>query len=121
MGHRITTWVILIWTSLMAVGIVAAFLGIGGDCAGLAGADLSACQADAWLRGGVGLTLLFLLWFVVFAPMAIVWFATRPKENVTVFGPDGQQVSVSSAEAKKRVERQGWSYQRPGPREVRSG
>jgi hypothetical protein len=92
MGNRITTWAILIWTGLMAVGTVAAFLGIGQDCNGLTGTDLSACQADAWSRGSVGLMLLFLLWLIVVIPMAIVWLATRPKEVVT---RGGTPVSLS--------------------------
>jgi hypothetical protein len=83
MGNRIATWAIVIWTGLMALGTFAAFLGIGGDCAGLVGGDLSACQADAWDRGAVGLMLLVFLWLVVLIPMAFVWFATRPKEDVS--------------------------------------
>ena len=91
MGNRIATWAILIWTGLMAVGTFAAFLGIGQDCAGLAGSELSTCQADAWSRGGVGLMLLVFLWLIVLIPMAFVWYATRPKEDLTRRGtPAGQ-------------------------------
>jgi hypothetical protein len=115
MPNRKATWAVLVWTVFMAVGILAAALNIGGDCVGLTGSDLSACQADAWIRGGIGLTLLLLLWFVGFVPLAIVWFVSRPRENVTVFGPAGQQVMLSEGEAKKRVEQPGWAYQKPGP------
>ena len=80
MAHRIATWVFLIWTVLMAVGIVLAFSGIGGDCAGLTGAELSDCQSDAWGRGTIGLGLLGLLWLIGAAPVGIVWWVTRPKE-----------------------------------------
>lgn len=118
MTNRIATWAILIWTAFMAVGILAAFLGIGGDCAGLTGSELSRCQADAWVRGGIGLALLLFLWFVVLVPMGIVWFVSRPRENVTVFGPAGQQVMLSEDEARKRIEQQGWSYQKPDPGQV---
>jgi hypothetical protein len=83
MGHRVATWAIVIWSGLMALGIFAAFLGIGGDCVGLTGSELSACQADAWARGGVGLGLLVFLWFVVFAPLAIWWALTRPRGTGT--------------------------------------
>jgi hypothetical protein len=109
MPVRKATWAILIWTVLMAVGILAAALGIGDECVGLSGSDFSACRTDAWTRGGIGLGLLLFLWFV---PVAIFWFVSRPKENVTVFGPAGQQVMLSEAEARKRVEQQGWTYQR---------
>lgn len=112
MKVRKATWAILVWTVLMAVGIVAAALGIGDECVGLSGSDLSACRTDAWTRGGIGLALLLFLWFV---PVAIFWFVSRRKENVTVFGPAGQQIMLSEAEARKRVEQQGWTYQRSSP------
>jgi len=118
MVNRIATWAIVVWTALMAIGIFAAFRGIGGDCATLTGNELVACQSDAWIRGGVGISLLLLLWFVVAAPMAIAWFVTRPRDNVIVFGPNGQQVMVSEAEARRRVEAGGWTYQRPIASEV---
>lgn len=79
MAHRIATWALVIWTVFMALGISAAYLGIGGDCVGLLGSELSACQADAWARGGIGLGLLLVLWLIVASPMAIAWFLTRPK------------------------------------------
>jgi hypothetical protein len=78
-GHRVATWTIVIWTGLMALAIFGASLGIGGDCVGLAGSELSTCQADALARGAVGLGLLVFLWFVVFAPLAIWWSLSRPK------------------------------------------
>lgn len=118
MPNRKAMWAILVWTVLMGVGILAAALNIGRDCVGLTGSDLTACQADAWIRGGIGLTLLLFLWFVGFVPLAIVWFVSRPKENVTVFGPAGQQVMLSEDEAKRRVEQPGWTYQRPGSGKV---
>ena len=82
MANRVATWAILIWTGLMALGTFAAFLGIGGDCTGLTGGDLTACQGDAWDRGTIGLMLLVFLWLVVVIPMVFVWYATRPKEDI---------------------------------------
>lgn len=114
MPKRLSTWAILLWTGFMAVGILAAVAGIGGDCAGLSGNELSSCQSAAWIRGGIGVTLLVLLWFAGFVPLAIVWAMTRPKDNVIVFGPAGQQVIVSEQEAERRVALQGWTYQRTG-------
>jgi hypothetical protein len=118
MPNRVSSWAMLLWTAVMAIGIVAAFVGIGGDCRGLAGDAFAQCQADAWIRGGIGLSLLLFLWFVVMLPMAAVWFVTRPKENVTVYGPDGQQVMLSEAEANRRVATPGWTYQRPERGEI---
>jgi hypothetical protein len=90
MVNRIATWLILIWTGAMALAIFGAFLGVGGDCAGLAGGELTSCQADAWTRGGVGLALLFALWFVVFAPMAFVWLRSRRAERPPSSGETAQ-------------------------------
>lgn len=118
MPNRLATWAMLLWTALMALGIGAAFLGIGDDCRALSGAAFTECQADAWVRGGIGLSLLLFLWFVVMVPMAIVWFLTRPKANVTVFGPEGQQVMLPEDEARRRVATLGWTYQRPERREA---
>jgi hypothetical protein len=120
MPTRKATWAILIWTAFMGVGILGAASGIGRDCVGLTGSELSACEADAWIRGGIGIALLLFLWFVVFLPLAIVWFASRPKENVAVFGPGGQLVMLSEAEAKKRVAEGGWTYGGPGPGPIRA-
>jgi hypothetical protein len=83
MGHRVATWAIVIWTGFMALAIVGAALGIGGDCIGLTGSELSACQADAVARGGVGLGLLVFLWLLFVAPLALWWSLSRPKASGT--------------------------------------
>lgn len=77
MTHRVVSWVLLIWTVLMGLGIFAAYLGIGGGCAGLAGSTFDACRSDALARGFVGLLLLGLLWLVVAAPFAYIWLRGR--------------------------------------------
>jgi hypothetical protein len=77
MAHRIATWLIVIWTGFMALGIAAAFLGIGGDCVALAAGEVSSCRTDAWGRGAIGLGLLVILWLIVILPMAILWRGTR--------------------------------------------
>jgi len=62
------------------VAIIAAALGIGQDCVGLSGSELSSCQTDAWLRGAIGLGLLGLLWLIGFIPLWLIWRASRPRE-----------------------------------------
>jgi hypothetical protein len=101
---RKTTWVIVIWTVLMVL-----WMGSAIGASGKVSADPNYAAGIATL----GVTFLIVLWLLVLAPLALVWFGTRPKENVTVYGPDGQQVMVSEKEARKRVE-QGWTYQRVG-------
>jgi hypothetical protein len=109
------TWAILIWTGLFILWGATGVGAVSDECVGLTGEDLSICQAGTAIGGGIGLTFIFLLWFVGFVVLAIVWFMTRPKNNVLVYGPQGQQVMVSESEAKKRTEKQGWTYTPPAP------
>jgi hypothetical protein len=104
------TWAIVIWTVVFAVWIIGGVSATGNNCAGLAGSDLTACQAGTAIGGGIAVSLLIMLWFVGFIVLALIWFMSRPRNNVVVYGPEGQQVTVSESEAKKRVEKQGWSY-----------
>lgn len=78
MPTRKASWAIAIWTIFMGVAIVAAATGIGQDCAGLGGSELSSCQTDAWGRGITGLGLLGFLWFVGLVPLWMIWRASRP-------------------------------------------
>jgi len=36
----------------------------------------------------------------------LVWLMSRPKDNVLIYGPQGQQVTVSEKEAKRRFTKQ---------------
>lgn len=110
---RKMTWTILIWTFLFLVWGISGASAVSNSCVGRTGDDLSICQAGTAIGGGIGLTLIFGLWFVGFIVLALVWFMSRPKENVTVYGPDGQGVVVSEKEATRRV-RAGWTYQPRG-------
>jgi hypothetical protein len=107
------TWAILAWTGVFILWAATGVGAISDQCAGLTGDELALCQAATAIGGGIGLTLIFSLWFIGFIVLAIIWFMSRPKNNVTVYGPQGQQVMVSESEARKRVEKQGWSYSRP--------
>jgi hypothetical protein len=79
---------------------------------GISATAEKAGESTAYAAGAtIGVTLLFLMWLLVLAPLALVWFATRPKNNVVVYGPLGQQTMVSEKEAAKRVAKQGWTYQ----------
>lgn len=97
---RKTTWVMAMWTVFMAAWIVS---GATADWAGQGTAFI----ADAT----IGVTVLFMVWLLVLAPLALVWSATRPTNNVNVYGSPGHQTMASEKEAVGRVATHGWTYQ----------
>lgn len=107
---RKSTWVMVVWTVLMALWIAS-----GWSSAASMPVSNEYEEAGRAIGTGIGVTLLFLLWFIGFVALFLVWFMTRPKDNVLIYGPQGQQVTVPEKEARKRVERQGWTYQKSEP------
>lgn len=97
------TWAIVVFTVLMVLW------------AASASSASSQFGSGAYATGVAALSVgfLFFVWLLGFMILAVVWFMSRPKENVTVYGPEGQQVSVSEKEARRRIE-QGWTYQKVG-------
>ena len=114
-GWRKMTWAIVIWTVLMAAWIIDGLSAVGEGCGGLTGSDLTTCQAGTTIAGGLAVSVLFFLWFIGFVVLSIIWFTSRAKSNVTIHGPQGQQVVVSEKEARQRVEQQGWTYEAGAP------
>lgn len=112
MRWRKTTWALIVWTAVFGLWAASGIGALGESCAGLTGDDRSICEAGTAIGGGIGLTLIAGLWFVGFVVLAIIWFMTRPRETVEVYGPNGQHVLVTEVEARRRV-RDGWTYQ-PG-------
>jgi hypothetical protein len=55
------------------------------------------------------------MWFAGLAVVVVLWLASRPRQNVHIFGPNGQEWIVSAVTAERRV-RNGWSYQPQNPR-----
>jgi hypothetical protein len=107
---RKMTWAIVIWTVWSVFWVATGVGAVSNSCAGKVGTDLSTCQAATAAGGGIGVTFIFFIWFIVFVVLSIIWFMTRGRTTVVVYGPQGQQASVAESEAKKRVEKQGWSY-----------
>jgi len=110
---RKATWAILIFSALMLIWIIAGVSANSNNCAGMTGDALTTCQAGTAIGGGIGVTLIVIIWFVGFIVLGLIWLMSRPKDNVLVYGPNGQQVTVSEKEAKRRVDKQGWTYQPP--------
>jgi hypothetical protein len=104
---------LVIWNVLMVLWIATGLGAVGDSCAGETGNALTACQAGTAIGAGLGITVIIIVWFLGFIVLGLIWLMSRPKDNVIVYGPDGQQVNVSEKEAKRRVEKQGWTYQPP--------
>ena len=65
------------------------------------------------IGGGLAVTFIIFIWFIGFIVLGLVWFMSRPKDNVLIYGPQGQKVTVSEKEAQRRVKKGGWNYQPP--------
>ena len=109
---RKATWAIVLFSALMLIWIVVGVSSVSDNCAGMSGQALENCQAATAIGGGIGVTFLVIVWFLGFIVLGLIWLMSRPKDNVMVYGPDGQQVTVSEKEAKRRVAK-GWTYQPP--------
>lgn len=78
---RKATWAVVIWTVLMALWIVAgASTSTSSVCDGAKYSD--ACQAGATIGKGIGVTLLFFLWFIGFVVLSLVWLMSRPSRRL---------------------------------------
>jgi len=106
---RKATWAIVLWTTLAVILIAAgiANTSVPANCRVL---DQSTCQTAQNVVTGIGVSIIIFVWFLGFIVFGLIWLMSRPKDNVLVYGPRGQQMTVSEKEAKKRVEKQGWSY-----------
>lgn len=71
---RKMTWVLIIWTVLIVVWMVAG--AAGNDCASeTTNLNESACAAGT----GIGVAIVGLIGFFGFVFLSIIWFMTRPK------------------------------------------
>jgi hypothetical protein len=109
---RKATWAIVLWTALAVVWIAVGIANTSApaNCGGL---DQATCQGAYNVGVGAGITIIIFVWFLGFLVFGLIWLMSRPKDNVLVYGPQGQQVTVSEKEAKRRVDKQGWSYTPP--------
>ncbi len=100
---RKATWALIIWTALMAYVLFD---------------NLWSTEVESAERYGAfwyvltGLSILS-IWFIGLIILALVWFMSRPKANTPIYGPQGQWMRVTEKEAKRRVEKEGWTYQPP--------
>lgn len=75
------TWTIAVFTGLMVAWAIAA--SSTEVCAEYAPgtADRQACELGEDIGTGIGISLIFFLWFLGFVVLSIVWFMTRPRHR----------------------------------------
>ena len=78
------TWLIFIFTGLMFAWMIGGASANSDNCSEYAvGTSLrGSCEAGTNIGTGIGITLIFGLWFVGFIILSIIWFMTRPKRRV---------------------------------------
>jgi hypothetical protein len=81
---RKMTWVLVLFTVLMGAWIASA-LGSQPACPPDV-ANCDAYRAGATVGQGVGVALLFGIWFIGFIILSIIWFMTRPARRVCPAG-----------------------------------
>lgn len=96
----------------MLIWVVGGVGAVGDNCAGETGEALELCEGATAVGAGIGVTFIIFIWFLGFVVLGLVWLMSRPKDNVVIYGPEGQQVTVSEKEAKRRTGK-GWTYQPP--------
>src|SRR5215211_5225904 len=95
MRRLIPRWRKMTWTILVFTGIMFAWM-IGGASSGASSAAAACAKDSAVTSGiltkqqcidasnvgtGIGVTLIFLLWFLGFIVLSLVWLMSRPKRR----------------------------------------
>jgi hypothetical protein len=83
---RKMTWVLVIWSVIFAIWIIAGIAGADSHehCAREAHAYLSqkSCEDARNAGTGIGVAVVFFLWFLGFVVLSFVWLMTRPKGRI---------------------------------------
>lgn len=69
--------------------------------------------ATAWMMimwATTGSIVPMVLWFVGLSVVLLLWVLKRPRQNVRIYGPSGQEWLVKAATAERRI-KSGWSYE----------
>ena len=76
---RKATWAIVLWTGLAILWVAAganAASSLPSDCGTL---DQATCEAAAAVGTGIGVGIIFFVWFLGFIILGIIWFMSRPR------------------------------------------
>ena len=98
---RKATWALVIWAIIGVLWLWAGWSAVG---------EGGTSDAEA-VGGAIGTGIVIFFWFLGFVVLGLIWLMSRPKDNVLIYGPEGQQMQVSEKEARRRVSRDNWRYQ----------
>ena len=79
---RKMTWVVIAWCVIMAIWIIGAIASADtSDCAKEATKYFSqqTCEDASNAGTGIGVVVLWFVWFFGFSALSLIWFMTRPK------------------------------------------
>jgi hypothetical protein len=67
----------------MGIWIIAAIAGAdpSGNCADPGALSRESCEDASNAGTGIGVVVLWFVWFFGFIPLSLIWFMTRPKEK----------------------------------------
>ncbi len=77
---RKMSWLIIVFTAVMAIWIVSAVASETGCPPDVA--NCAAYQVGADIGTGVAVTLLFVIWLIGFFVLAVIWFMTRGRHRL---------------------------------------
>ncbi|MDQ3540223.1 MAG: bL32 family ribosomal protein [Chloroflexota bacterium] len=77
------TWLIWIFTALMLIWMIGGSSSNADNCNeyAIGTSSRSACEAGTDIGTGIGVALLFMIWFIGFIILSIIWFMTRPNRR----------------------------------------
>jgi hypothetical protein len=78
MHWRKATWALAIFNVLMLIWVVAGIASASGDATGCGSLDQATCNAARNVGAGIGVTALFILWFIGFVVFSLIWLMSRP-------------------------------------------
>jgi hypothetical protein len=78
---RKMTWAIFVWSGLMLAWMIGGTA--GEQCSDYAPgtSERQACDLGEDIGTGIGVTVIFFIWFLGFLVLSIVWFMTRPRHR----------------------------------------
>lgn len=77
------TWVILVINALFLAWLISGVVSASGNCAGMRGQDLQACQAGTAVGAGIGVAIIVLFWALVDVILGVLWLVTRSRGTRT--------------------------------------